>query len=72
MNKTVIHPPHGSLLMFVIGTSRSVMESGVRRSKHALPCAQHLTPMTISSTEGRYGIIGPYEHHDIPLMMDSC
>ena len=24
MNKTIIHPPHGSLLMFVKGTSQDV------------------------------------------------
>ena len=42
-----------------------MMASGVRRSKHALPCAQHPTPMTISSTEGRYGIIEPWEHYRI-------
>ena len=24
MTKTIIHPPHGSFLMFVIGTSRDV------------------------------------------------
>ena len=34
-----------------------MMQLGVRRSKHALPCAQHPAPMTISSTEGRYGIM---------------
>ena len=36
-----------------------MMASGVQRSKHTLPCAQHPAPMTISSTEGRYGIIEP-------------
>ena len=30
------------------------MASGVRRSKHALLCAQHPASMTISSVEGRY------------------
>ena len=39
-----------------------MMASVVRRSKHALPSAQHPTPMTILSTEGRYGIIEPWEH----------
>ena len=38
-----------------------MMESGVSRSKHALPYAQHLGPMTISSAEGRYGIIEPWD-----------
>ena len=28
------------------------MASGVRRGKHALPCAQHPAPTTISSTKG--------------------
>ena len=30
--------------------------------KYALPCAQHLVPMTISSAEGRFGIIKPLGH----------
>ena len=47
-------------------------ESGVRRSEYALPCAQHPTLMTISSTEGRYGVIEPWEHYHISLMKDSC
>ena len=37
-----------------------MMASGVRRSKQALPCAQHPVLMTISSAEGRYGIIDDY------------
>ena len=44
-----------------------MMASGVRKSKHALPCAQHPAPMTISSTEGRYGITEPSEHYHILL-----
>ena len=59
MNKTIIHPPHGSLLVFVTGTSRDINQwwhqvpGGV-----SMPClAQHPVPMTISSTEGRYCII---------------
>ena len=66
-NETIIHHPHGSLLMFVICASRDVMASGVRRSKHALACAQHPAPVTILSTERRYGIIEPSEHHHISL-----
>ena len=48
-----------------------MMASGVRRSKHALPCAQHLAPITILSTEGRYGTIEPWEYYHVSLMMDS-
>ena len=49
----------------------SDVASGVRKSKHALPCAQHTASMTISSTERRYGIIEPWEYYHISLMMDS-
>ena len=42
-----------------------MIASGVGRSKHALPCAQHAALMTISSTKGRYGIIEPWEQHNI-------
>ena len=35
------------------------MASGVWRSKHALPCAQHPAPRTILSTQGKYDIIEP-------------
>ena len=74
MSKTIVHPPHDSLLMFVIGTSQDInlMASGVRRSKQALRCAQHQALMTISSTDGRCGMIEPWEHDHISLMMDSC
>ena len=48
------------------------MASGVRRSKHAPPCAQHPALMTIPSTEGKYDITAPCEHYHISLMMDFC
>ena len=39
-----------------------------------MPCLvqQHLTPMTILSVERRHGIIEPWEHYHISLMMNSC
>ena len=49
-----------------------MMESGVRKSKHALLYAQHPAPMTISSAGGKYGIIQPWEQCHVLLMMDSC
>ena len=48
-----------------------MMASGVRRTNHALPCAEHPGLMTMSLTEGRYDIIEPWEHYQI-LMMDFC
>ena len=38
-----------------------MIASGVQRSKHALHCAQHLAPMTVSSTGGRYHITEPWD-----------
>ena len=49
-----------------------VMASGVQRNKYALPCAQHLVPMTISPTEKKYDIFEPWEHCHISLIMDFC
>ena len=40
----------------------SLISSGVWRSKHAMPCAQHPVPMTISSIERKYDVIEPGKH----------
>ena len=37
-----------------------------------MPCAQHLAPLTVSSAEGKYDIIEPFEHYHISLMVDVC
>ena len=47
------------------------MASGVKRSKHALPGAQHPAPMTISSAEGRHGITEPWKHYHMHIIDDG-
>ena len=51
------------------------MASGVWRSTHALPCAQLPAPTTISSNEGRYGIIesgNTIKYHWTLVELDAC
>ena len=61
------HPPSTWLLPNVcLDTSWDIISDGWK-NKHALPCAQHPAPVTISSTEGRYGIIKPWQHYHISL-----
>ena len=47
-----------------------MMASDVQRSKHALPSDQHPAPMTISSTEARYGITEPLYVIDNGLLLN--